>query len=236
MRIKALVCAAALAAGAVTTMAQSNVYSLNVVGYINLSLGEGFNLVANQLDADGTGANNFIYNVFGSSLPEGSQVYTYSAAGGGSWTAATFKTPLGKSSPVWNAAGTNNTVNPGAGAFVYIPAGKGAQTVTTVGQVLQGSLSNTNIPSAGGYAVVSSQIPLAGGLQSVLGYTPGPKEKFFFYNNATSSYSSATYSLKLGTTTYWWGAAGEPIISVGEAFWGDFNAGSTWTTNFTVAP
>ena len=43
-------------------MAQ-NVYSLNVVGYINIPLVEGFNLVANQLDFDGTGLNNTPANV-----------------------------------------------------------------------------------------------------------------------------------------------------------------------------
>ncbi len=50
MRIKALLCAAALAAGAVSSMAQSNVYSLNIVGYVNVPLVTGFNLIANPLD------------------------------------------------------------------------------------------------------------------------------------------------------------------------------------------
>src|SRR6059036_1804778 len=46
MRTKTLICAATLlAAGAATSMAQ-NVYSLNVVGYVQVSLTNGFNLVA----------------------------------------------------------------------------------------------------------------------------------------------------------------------------------------------
>src|SRR5437763_197776 len=54
MRTKALLCAAALAAGAVTAMAQSNVYSLNVVGYINTTLvgsaAGKYQMIANQLN------------------------------------------------------------------------------------------------------------------------------------------------------------------------------------------
>ena len=69
MRTKTILTAAALlAAGALTSMAQSNVFSLNVVGYYNLSLTNGFQLVANQLDLDGTGVNNTLQSVFGTSL------------------------------------------------------------------------------------------------------------------------------------------------------------------------
>src|ERR1700730_12330845 len=51
MRTKTLVCAAALmAAGVATSMAQSNVYSLNVVGYINITFpANKYTLTANQL-------------------------------------------------------------------------------------------------------------------------------------------------------------------------------------------
>src|SRR5260370_42625696 len=76
MRTKALLCAAALAAGAVTSMAQSNVYSLNVVGYVNKSFQNGFfTLVCNPLD-DGT-------NTLGSILqnpPDNTQVFRWSVA------------------------------------------------------------------------------------------------------------------------------------------------------------
>ena len=41
MRTKALLCAAALAAGTAASMAQSNVYSLNIVGYVNVPLTSG---------------------------------------------------------------------------------------------------------------------------------------------------------------------------------------------------
>ena len=43
MRTKVLLGLAALAAGAITSMAQSNVYSLNIVGYANVPARSGYN-------------------------------------------------------------------------------------------------------------------------------------------------------------------------------------------------
>src|SRR5213075_206777 len=49
MRTKTtLLTAALVAAGALTSMAQ--VYSVNIVGYINLNIPKGFSMIANQLD------------------------------------------------------------------------------------------------------------------------------------------------------------------------------------------
>ena len=47
----ALACVAIMAAGVASSMAQSNVYSLNVVGYYNLTIGAGQKvMIANQLN------------------------------------------------------------------------------------------------------------------------------------------------------------------------------------------
>jgi len=50
MRNKNIVLCRTLAAGVATSMAQSNVYSLNVVGYVNVTTTGGglFNLIANR--------------------------------------------------------------------------------------------------------------------------------------------------------------------------------------------
>src|SRR5437667_4436469 len=54
MRTKALLCAAGLlAAGVATSMAQSNVYSLNIVGYANVKIISGPGLYNNPFDLDG---------------------------------------------------------------------------------------------------------------------------------------------------------------------------------------
>src|SRR5437867_2257855 len=78
MRTKTLICAAALAAGALTSWAQSNVYSLNVVGYVNRSfLNQNFIFVANPLMNGG----NYLSNLFNNATtPDNTTVYTWNDA------------------------------------------------------------------------------------------------------------------------------------------------------------
>ena len=62
MRTKTLFLTAALSAvGMATSMAQT-VYSVNIVGYINLPVVHGLSLVANQLNA---APNNSVVGLFG---------------------------------------------------------------------------------------------------------------------------------------------------------------------------
>src|SRR6267378_4268086 len=63
MRTKTLLCAAALAAGVVSSMAQSNVYSLNVVGYVNKPFKNGlYTLVSNPLNGTNNTLNTILPN------------------------------------------------------------------------------------------------------------------------------------------------------------------------------
>src|SRR4051794_16433909 len=72
MRTKTLLCAAALAAGVASSIAQ--VYSLNVVGYVNVPLygGGQYNMVANPLN----NTNNNITNLF-SHASEGDTIFRW---------------------------------------------------------------------------------------------------------------------------------------------------------------
>jgi len=218
MRTKALVAAAALlAAGALTSWAQSNVYSLNVVGYINVPLKAGFTMVGNQLDLDGTGANNTLTTVFGTTLPSGSAVYSYS----GAYDTATFTTKGGWAGSV---AAVNAALAPGKGVFVKVPSDA---TVTLVGNVMQGALST---PYVNGFNIVSSQVPQAGALQTDLAYVPTSGDTVYQFDATVQNYkTAATYTTKGG-----WSA--QPSIAVGEAFWlkSAAAAGGTWTRSFTV--
>jgi hypothetical protein len=219
MRTKSLfIAAAALAAGIASSSAQ--VYSQNVVGYINLTLNEGFNMISAQLDLDGTGTNNTVNTVFGTNVPIGTVVYTWN---GSSWVSDVLSLKSG----TWGAP--NQALNPGMGAFVDIPTGAyggSTGTVTITGNVLQGSLVNPNIPGPG-YNVVSSMVPLSGGLQTSLGYTPQPGDGVYLYTNNT--YNFYAFSLKSSTWT-----PSEPQITVGQGFWLDSATSAGWTNNFTV--
>jgi hypothetical protein len=230
MRTKALLGLAALAASAIGASA-ANVYSLNVVGYINQPLHEGFQVIGNQLDLDGTGLNNTVTTVFSSNLPVNSIVYTWN---GSSWAnASTFSSKT----KTWSPA--NLALNPGQAAFVKIPAGAYggvSSNATIVGNVLQGSLVNTYVASGpvnskAIFSPVASIVPLSGGLQTTLKYVPQRGDQVFQYNG-TSWAIGSIFSTKSGT----WSPS-EPSIALGEGFFlaptnGPAVAG--WTQNFTV--
>jgi len=233
MRTKVLICAAALvAASAFTSMAQ-NVYSINVVGYINIPLVEGFQLIANQLDYDGTGTNNTTANVLGTGLPVNSVVYTWS---GSAYNQSTLGLVKGTTNLAWSG---KFSLNPGQGAWLSIPTGglKGTSSnLTTVGQVDTGSLVNPNLTPGGGFSLVSSMVPLAGGLTTVLGYAPMDNDVVYQWDIATGNYNKTTYALVKGSSppAYKW-APSEPSIAISEGFWLDnASAGASWSNYFQV--
>jgi len=227
MRTKTLLLTAALAAaGALSSMAQSNVYSLNVVGYVNLSLTNGFQMIANQLDFDGTGTNNTLATVFGTNLPSLSKVYAYNA-GTATFSAATYSA----ASATWigNTAAADSSLQPGGGVFLSIPASATAPvTVTTVGTVLQGTLST---PYIAGLNIISSKVPIAGGA-GALGLTNSASTLDAVYQFVPAIQTYGPKHTYVATTGTWIG--GEPQIAVGESFWYDAHNAGSWTVTFTV--
>jgi hypothetical protein len=169
MRIKALVCAAAVAAGTVASMAQSNVYSLNIVGYVNTPLVSGFNLIANPLD-NGTNSLSSLFPAAGF----GDTVFQFV---NGAFVSSTY---LGAWAP-------DLVSPPGGGVFYQASA---AFTNTFVGNVLTGNLTN---PVPAGFSIRSSQVPQAGTLDQ-LGYPAAFGDTAFFFRGG--AYTSSTY---LGT-------------------------------------
>lgn len=219
MRTKALLCAAALAAGAATSMAQ-NVYSLNVVGYINLTLTNGLNLIANQLDADGTMTNNYTTNIFSTNLPTGSRLYAFSPAAGqfsGSvrWTGSGWVGVL---------SGIDPSLDPGKGLFVQV-AGTTPITLTLVGQVIQGTNS---VPLVQGLQIVSSIPPIAGGIQTTLGYTPTVGDRVYQWSALAQGYAGSHRF----TGSSWIG--GEPSLAIGEGVFLQSATTTNWVQAFTV--
>src|SRR4051812_15813194 len=146
MRTKALLCVATLAAGVATSSAQSNVYSTNVVGYYDLNIpANKYVLLANQLNT----TNNTIGGVLVNS-PDGAIFQKFLNG----YSAYVYDSLV----PGWTPDG-NATLNPGEGGFFKSPV---ATTLTFVGEVLQGNLTNT-LPIYK-YAVRSSIVPQSGTL------------------------------------------------------------------------
>jgi hypothetical protein len=216
MRTKTLLLTAALAvAGASTSMAQSNVYSVNVVGYVNIPLTNGFNMISNPLDKDGTGTNNTITTVFAGGVPDGTTVFKFS---GGSYS----QSDLYFNGPGWLGGGTI-TMNPGEGLFVQ---STGNATATITGNVLQGNQTNK---FAAGFNMIGNKVPISGLFTSQLNYQPTDNDTLFFWDPVSQSYNSSfLYITGPGWLPF------EPTINVGQAFFIQAAASNSWTTNFVV--
>jgi len=216
MRTKTILLTAALAAAGVASSMAQNVYSLNVVGYVNVSLAPGFQILANPLNI---AAGNTLTSVLGTNLPDGTTVYKFS--GGHYQNANAF---AGHPDNVWFP---DNTINPGEGFFILNPTGSPVQ-VTFTGEVLQGSLAN---PYVAGFSLIGSQVPQAGGLSSVLGFPAADGDTYYSFNSGTQHYNSAlAYA---GAPDNVWFPS-EPSVSVAQGFFLSSSAGGSWARTFTV--
>jgi hypothetical protein len=118
----------------------------------------------------------------------------------------------------------NATLNPGEGAFFTSPT---ATTLTFVGEVLQGNLTNSTPLNA--FSIRSSMVPQAGAVTSVLGLPGEAGDQVYVYRNGYTIYSFDDIDMN-------W-LPSEPSINVGEAFFLKKDPASTksqWVRNFTV--
>jgi len=237
MRTKALLCAAGLlVAGAATSMAQ-NVYSLNVVGYINTAFTNGFNMWANQLDLDGTGINNTVTNVFGTNMPVQTRVYAFNPA-----TQTYFNTATYAGNGNWlSGAAVKPGLQPGSGVWVQLPTGQGTPTpltVTFTGNVLQG---NHAIPVVGAqpnkFQIASLTTPTSVGIETGLlapgqpaAYPAQTSDAVYFYNAIGKAY----FPTRTRTPTAGSWLNNEPVPAIAQAFWLSARGSKTWNQNYTV--
>jgi hypothetical protein len=213
MRTKTLVLTALLGVAASPLFAQTNVYSVNAVGYVQQSLTPGqFAMIANPLNT----TNNRISSVL--VLPDanaGSQVWK--------WTGSTY------TSAIWQGVADgwtqpNLTLNPGEGCFIKL-AGT-PYTNTWVGEVMQGSLTN-NMPI--GFAIRSSMVPQTGDADSLgISVAANPGDVLYRFNPSTGLYQSAIYQ---GSPDGW---TSSTALNVGQAFFYKTTAGNNWVRSFTV--
>lgn len=209
MRTKALLGAAILAAGLASSMAQ-NVYSLNVVGYYNVPVpANQYVLIANQLDTTN--------NTLGGILPNAPAGSIFQKFGSG-WQGYL----MDDVDLVWTP-NANATLAPGEGGFFKSPV---ATTLTFVGEVKQGSLTNT-LP-IGLYTVVGSIVPQAG-TPTALGIPGEAGDVIQKWSSGWSGFVFDDVDLVWTPTV--------PTFGVGEAFF--YKKASTatqskWVRNFTV--
>lgn len=210
MRTKTLLLTAAIgAAGVATSMAQ--VFSVNAVGYVNVTAKPGFALIANPLKA----TDNKVSSLLGANVPGGTTVYKYNSTSG-QYDINTFDFGA------WSDP--NMTLEPGEGAFLSNP-GPGDLTITFVGEVPQGQLSN---PIPAGFSIRASQVPQSGALDTVLGFPVADGDTIYQFNQTSQNYDLNTYDFGA------WSAGQAPTLAVGESVFVNKAAAANWTRTFSV--
>lgn len=220
---KLLLAAAALAAGAVTASAQ--VYSANVVGYINITLKPGYNLIANQL----TNGNNNV-NIVLTNLPasmDNSTINAFDNATQNFTPAQTWYNGVGWVDPDFNSSSL--TITPGKGYFLN---NAGAQvTVTLIGEVPQGT---TATPIGTGLGMYASVPPVVSGF-TTNGFPGTDNMTYQLFDATIQNYTQAlTYFAGVGWVDGDFNTV-DPAPPVGSGFLiSNPGAAGTWTRNFVV--
>lgn len=218
-----LIAAAALAVGVISSEAQ--VYSQNVVGYVNVAAPSGqFVMLANPLDTGNNVLSNVVKGASGGSTVQiwnsgtgGFDLYTYSAL-----------------THAWKQ-GTSNADNtplpPGVGFFLSASTAFTNTFVGTVVTPINGSSTNT---VATGFQAVGSLTPygdvvtngatvnLVVGGGTTLQQWDIASQAFNLY-----TYSGLSHAWKQGTTVT------NPVVSVGEGFFINSGTPVIWTQTLT---
>jgi hypothetical protein len=232
MRTKTLVLTALSSLSALGLMAQTstNVYSLNAVGYINVTVPPGFAIVADQLWASG---GNVISNVLNDANGAFDNITYFK------WTGTQFNYDTGDSTfGGWTGSGQTDTLNPGEAVWINNPRTTNI-TITFVGTVPQGT-NNLSLPA--GFSLISSIVPQAGAVSTTLGFTNvNAGDTVFQWSQALNggkggyvdgSGDSVAPGLGSGYLNEW--SPNEPTIAVGEGFWYQATAAITWSRVFSV--
>jgi hypothetical protein len=257
MRTKALlIAAAALAVGVMTSQAQ--VYSQNIVGYVNQPVPQGYNNLDLPLDLS---AGNTLTNIFintvnptsGSGPYDGATVYSWN---GSAYTIYTLDS--GQPTGVGDAQDFHPVASPtiNSGTLIYLNNNTGVSLTNTIvgtvhvdgvatGAQTVGTTTN-NLPQ--GYSFVSSKLPIGGGITTVLQLTnpvsvatgSGPLDGatvYFPQINAAGSFLGYTIvTFDSGQPTGFGDAqdfhpVAEPVVPVGTGFIFNNNTGVAleWT-------
>jgi hypothetical protein len=228
MRTKTMLLSALLGAvGCVSAMAQTNVYSANAVGYVNVTLYPGFNLVSDPLIAKPNNAiSNLLVNTNGQW--KGWNVISYNPLNG---------IPYSQDSGIkaaWANGGTN-TINPGQAVWIQNPSNS-TLSITFVGTV---PTSVTTPLYHNSFNLIGSAIPASGDFvtNSLMIFSNATKNDNVITYNPTLGIPYTQYSaLGKGITTNW--ASGNPQIPwVGAGFWYQNTAGTNnqWVQNYSVS-
>jgi len=221
MRTKTLVLSALLGVASITgALAAGEVYSVNAVGYVNVTIAPGFSMIANPLSAATNTVEALFAGVTGG-VPDDTTIYKFSSTAGWLPNARTFG--------AWDQP--NDTLLPGEGVFILNPTTAAFQ-VTFVGEVPQGNLTNA-LPV--GFSLRSSMVPQAGKLATDLKFPTKDALNadvdftVYRFNVPGKSAGYSVYPYEFGG----WSIE-EPVPAVAEGFFVQMPVAAKWVRVFNV--
>jgi hypothetical protein len=213
MRTKTVLLTTLLGAASIASSVAQTVYSVNAVGYVNVTVKAGaFALLANPLNQPTNSLSAVLPDV-----PAGTIVYVFNLTSG-QFDNATKRTSS------WSGSAAAATLAPGTGFFIK-NAGTADMNITFVGEVPQGTALTVNYPA--GFSLVSSIVPQAGNLEKDLGY---PAK----LGDVVYKFTGTGYDTYTRRANAWSGPATDVPLGVAEAVWLNAKAAGAWTRSFTV--
>jgi len=255
MKKTLLIAAAALAAGIISSEAQ--VYSQNIVGYVNTAIpgGGALSLVANPVETVVGGVTNngttVLSGLVGGEIVmvwKGNGYYSYVYAGPGVGTGAGFASDFYDGSAGTAAAvpgsvyDSNNDVywtpilklNQGQGVFISNPGSN--ITNTFVGTAItQNTNSGVSLPGGGALTLTGSTIPIGGNVTNLSLPLVGGEIVMVWKGNGYYSYVYAGSGVGTGlgyASDYYDGSAGTAASIPGSVY--DSNNDVYWTPALNV--
>jgi len=220
--------AAAFAVGALSSATAQNVYSVNVVGYVNVPIQHGFQILGNPLSATDNSVNGLFTGGSNTAYVgpwQGATLYT--------WTGTGFAGDhLDTYGAGWSGdGGPALQLPPGAGFFV-LNSGP-AFTNTFVGTVVQGGATNV---LANHLTLQSSTWPVGTNLVQ-LGLNAASGDTVYTWGGTGFlGYHLDTYGAGWSPTGPLCNVSNGPLIGVAQGFFYNNNSGTpeNWVQNFTV--
>lgn len=209
----------ALGAASIATSLAQTVYSVNAVGYVNVTVPAGkFALLANPLKLAAMTIPAVLPDV-----PANTQVFVYNPA------TAAYTSATKRASGSWTGDGAAATLVPGQGFWVK-NAGTADLNITFVGEVMQGDATQLKVDYIAGFNLLGSLVPQTGKLETDLGYKGAANDQVFTFDPASAAYT--TYTKRASGA--WTGGSGEPSIPVANGFFLKAAAAGSWTRSFSV--
>lgn len=179
MKLKNTLLIAAAALGATVISSQAQVYSQNVVGYANVKLVTGYNMVANQFNCGiSNGANEVFPNI-----PDSTAIFQWNGFGY-TVTYKDFSAPPDQYYMSDYATPTNAPIIlPGQACFLQLPFDVTNTFTGSIAALAGGGTATNDLIT--GYNMVGSKIPYAGSVTNTsFNFNPPDSTAIFSWNGS----------------------------------------------------